>query len=383
MMMFKELLTKPQFIINFITTMELQKSFTIKDKVRVASLLVTIYHDKLDYLTRILKVLLTNLISRSVASGQPKLMFRRTESVVEKLLSYWLSICLYPHLRLQVGSCMFMLYKAIKYQVYKGPVDSLTHEARYSLSEDKLLREKVEASNVTVYVVRNASTHLEPITCKLLDCDTISQSKLKILDAIYRNTPHSHKPSVDDVDLEWLRDEVSRIVMRDDDVTVMTMTKKGWRQVNTLRHYNVKDGALMQLVPRVAMMMATDNHKTFSGYKDQTSSHNTITSNNINNNINNNNISSNNNNNNGTIGNHFKLPHSLMSLSRDADEKGEEKDDDNDYKVYHLTNPLLDNQPNNVRQKVMSEVYLTRLLATKCTLQQYVDDLFKSILSIN
>ena len=33
-----------------------------------------------------------------------------------------------------------MLYRAIKQQVDKGPVDVFTGEAKYSLSEDKLIR---------------------------------------------------------------------------------------------------------------------------------------------------------------------------------------------------------------------------------------------------
>jgi len=37
-----------------------------------------------------------------------------------------------------------MLYKAIKHQTEKGPIDAVTGEARYSLSEDRLLREKTE-----------------------------------------------------------------------------------------------------------------------------------------------------------------------------------------------------------------------------------------------
>ena len=37
-----------------------------------------------------------------------------------------------------------MLYRAIKLHVEKGPVDCLTGDARYTLSEDKLLREKID-----------------------------------------------------------------------------------------------------------------------------------------------------------------------------------------------------------------------------------------------
>lgn len=37
-----------------------------------------------------------------------------------------------------------MLFRAIKQQVDKGPVDAVTSEARYSLSEEKLIRQSIE-----------------------------------------------------------------------------------------------------------------------------------------------------------------------------------------------------------------------------------------------
>ena len=36
---------------------------------------------------------------------------------------------------------------------------------------------------------------------KVLDCDTISQCKDKILDAIYKNQPFSNRPDKDDLEL--------------------------------------------------------------------------------------------------------------------------------------------------------------------------------------
>jgi len=41
----------------------------------------------------------------------------------------------------------------------------------------------------------------EKTQCKVLDCDTISQVKSKILDALYKNTPFSMRPSIHEVDL--------------------------------------------------------------------------------------------------------------------------------------------------------------------------------------
>lgn len=37
-----------------------------------------------------------------------------------------------------------MLFCAIKQQMEKGPIDAVTGEARYSLSEDKLIRQQIE-----------------------------------------------------------------------------------------------------------------------------------------------------------------------------------------------------------------------------------------------
>ncbi len=37
-----------------------------------------------------------------------------------------------------------MLFRAMKGQVDKGPVDGLTSEAKYSLSEDKLIRQQID-----------------------------------------------------------------------------------------------------------------------------------------------------------------------------------------------------------------------------------------------
>jgi len=69
---------------------------------------------------------------------------------------------------------------------YTGPVDTCTSEARYSLSEEKLIRQSVEYRTLTVFVSISPQTAyvsgLEPILgdnvehpVKVLDCDTISQ----------------------------------------------------------------------------------------------------------------------------------------------------------------------------------------------------------------
>ena len=62
-------------------------------------------------------------------------------------------------------------------------MDVITGEARYSLSEQKLIRHKIDVE------VINATVETEDglrIPVKVLDCDTISQTKEKLLDAVFK-----------------------------------------------------------------------------------------------------------------------------------------------------------------------------------------------------
>ena len=89
----------------------------------------------------------------------------------------------HTHTQEHVGQPMYLLYRAVKNQLEKGPIDVITGEARYSLSEQKLIRQKVEV------VQLDAAVEMEDgmrVPVKLLDCDTISQAKEKMLDAVHK-----------------------------------------------------------------------------------------------------------------------------------------------------------------------------------------------------
>lgn len=70
--------------------------------------------------------------------------FCRTESVAEKMLSAWFTFLLYKFMRECAGEPLYVLFRAVKQQVDKGPVDAITSEARYSLSEEKLIRQSID-----------------------------------------------------------------------------------------------------------------------------------------------------------------------------------------------------------------------------------------------
>ena len=75
--------------------------------------------------------------------------------MAEKMLSAWFTFLLYKFLRECAGEPLYLLYRAIKQQVDKGPVDAVTSEARYSLSEEKLIRQQIDFNSM----VRDGRRH--------------------------------------------------------------------------------------------------------------------------------------------------------------------------------------------------------------------------------
>lgn len=143
--LFGQLIMNKTFLLLFIRTLESNRYFSMRDRVNVASLIMVTLQSKMEYCTDILKTLLAELIEKCMESkSHPKLLLRRTESVAEKMLSAWFTFLLYKFLRECAGEPLFMLFRAVKQQVDKGPVDSITSEARYSLSEEKLIRQSID-----------------------------------------------------------------------------------------------------------------------------------------------------------------------------------------------------------------------------------------------
>ncbi|KAG0427984.1 hypothetical protein HPB47_025004 [Ixodes persulcatus] len=329
MSQFQQLILNKSFLVTFINTLESQKSFTIRDRVNVASLLMIIFMGRLEYGTDVLRTLLLQLIEKSVNTKHPQLMLRRTESVVEKMLTNWLALSMYDYLRDYAGSSLFLLFSAIKHQVEKGPVDTITYDARYSLFEARLLREQVDYELVTIQVIQEDQD--EKVHCRVNDCDTISQVKSKILDTLYKNTPFSLRPSIYDVDLEWRHGRGGHLILADEDLT--TKTVSGWRQINTLRHYGVKDSAVMSLVMK---------------QNDSFSSNCNVSLNSM-----------------SPIVSHCDLEQGI--------------------KYWHLVKPEDETigQPKDMHYKAIPEIFLTRLLSTKGTVEKFVEDFLKTILTVN
>ncbi|XP_016996293.1 plexin-A2 isoform X1 [Drosophila takahashii] len=360
---FGQLIMNKTFLLLFIRTLESNRYFSMRERVNVASLIMVTLQSKLEYCTDILKTLLGDLIEKCIeGKSHPKLLLRRTESVAEKMLSAWFTFLLYKFLKECAGEPLYMLFRAVKGQVDKGPVDACTHEARYSLSEEKLIRQSIDFRPMNVYAsiiqqpifcnnLDMLPPHTENVSVKVLDCDTIGQVKEKCLETIYKNIPSSQRPRKDDLDLEWRTGATGRVILYDEDVT--SKTESEWKKLNTLQHYNVPDGAGLSLVPKQSSIY---NFSILSDKNEKSHKYETL------------NIS--------------KYTSSSPTFSRAGSPLNNDMHD-NGLRYWHLVKHHdSDMQKEGERvNKLVSEIYLTRLLATKGTLQKFVDDLFETIFS--
>uniref|UniRef100_A0A672N1C3 Plexin A1 n=1 Tax=Sinocyclocheilus grahami TaxID=75366 RepID=A0A672N1C3_SINGR len=348
--LFGQLLTKKHFLLTFIRTLEAQRSFSMRDRGNVASLIMTALQGEMEYATGVLKQLLSDLIDKNLESkNHPKLL---TESVAEKMLTNWFTFLLYKFLKECAGEPLFMLYCAMKQQMEKGPIDAITGEARYSLSEDKLIRQQIDyktlVSASTLHCVNPENENGLEVTVKCLNCDTITQVKEKLLDAVYKGSPYSQRPKAGDMDLEWRQGRLARIILQDEDVT--TKIDNDWKHLNTLAHYQVTDGSVIALVPKQNSAYNISNSSTFTKSLSRYESMLRTAS----------------------------SPDSLRSRTPMIT-----PDLESGTKLWHLVknHDHADQREGDRGSKMVSEIYLTRLLATKGTLQKFVDDLFETIFS--
>ncbi|XP_077970969.1 plexin-B2-like isoform X2 [Styela clava] len=329
---FNLLITNKHFLLSFVRTLEQQRGFSNRDKGNVASLITVVLHKKLDYFTEVMKCLVSELVATSVQRN-PKLVLRRTESVAERMFSNWMAICLFPYIRDKAGKPLFLLQKAIKHQVSKGALDAVTGKARYTLSDDRLLKEDIQPETLTLFVSQSETHSDEPIIVKVLSCDTISQVKEKVMDTVYKRIPFSQRPKADQLELEWRHGRGGHLVLPSSDHANEPGSR--WRRVMTIKDYKVENNATMALIIR---------QQKYDDVVDQYTNQSPETS--------------------------------VVSPMLPED----------NMKVYHLvkyTDDIEQKRESTIprdRHKHILDLYLLRLINMKGILQNYVDEVFQSIL---
>ncbi|XP_075691454.1 plexin-B3 [Rhinoderma darwinii] len=332
------LLNNKLFLIKLIETLDAQVTLSQRDRCHAASLLTVALHGKLEYLTDVMKTLLCNLIDQCVAKN-PKLLLRRTETIVEKMLTNWMSICLHSFLREAAAEPLYRLYRAIMYQVDKGPVDAVTGKAKRTLNDGRLLREDIECQPMTLTVIVKNGAEVQRVPVKVLDTDTITQVKIKILNHVYKGTPFSQRPPVHTLDLEWRSGQAGHLTLSDEDLT--SLVQGQWKRLNTLTHYKVRDAATVTLIPRLHNNQCETPSNNYMGGE--------------------------------------KTP-----MLEDGEDGG--------IRIWHLVRSVEEPEVckqrrsslrERERAKAIPEIYLTRLLYMKGTLQKFVDDTFQAMLGVN
>jgi len=242
---FTKLLKNKVFLVNFISTIEQQRDFHVANRCEVASYLTVALYSDFNYLSNSLFWFMDSLIDKHIANkSQPKLLLRSTSSVAEKLLTNWLSLSLYGYVKDRTGPALYSLCCAIMNTAECGPVDYCTHQAKFALSQDKLLTEKVTYEKLQI---RGEGPDGAKATLTILDCDTITQVKSKIYRAIYKHSPYSQQPNLIEMSLLWYSGQGSgNIELSDDDERLNEGGQSG-NKFNTIKTYRIKEGELLKL----------------------------------------------------------------------------------------------------------------------------------------
>ncbi|KAL5013522.1 hypothetical protein ScPMuIL_007792 [Solemya velum] len=330
----EQLLFNKFFLAAVVSALGKQKRIQMKEKAEFCSVLTLILMEKMDYFAELIKLLVTTLVEESLQKKQQKTLFRRLETMSEKLLSFWISISMYSHVKLHAGSPLFMLYKATQILMESSPTDAITNDAKFTLMEGRILTTKQEPEKMTLDVQLNKNEY----PCKVLHCDTVTQVKHKCLSAIYKNMPASQQPTADEIDLEWHEGKNGKMTLKDIDET--SERELGWTRHNTMMHYMVKDKSKMALLAKLDMEEESDQLDP----------------------------------------DYVNSPWSLHGTSPEAVhvKMNEEEELLGQTREWHLVKPH-ESDTLRTAPREMMEVYLPRLLNTKHYLMQYIQDFYNMI----
>uniref|UniRef100_A0A8D0H729 Plexin C1 n=1 Tax=Sphenodon punctatus TaxID=8508 RepID=A0A8D0H729_SPHPU len=221
------LICDKDFLVTLIHTLEKQKNFSVKDRCLFASFLTIALQTKLVYFTQILEILTRDLMEQS-SNIQPKLMLRRTESVVEKLLTNWMSVCLSGFLRETFGEPFYLLVTTLDQRISKGPVDVITL-TEFSMVALNVVFEKIP-ENESADISWN-------IQVNVLDCDSIGQAKEKIFHAFLNKNGFSYGLKLNETVLELQSSGQQRELLDIDSSSAIL--EDGITRLNTIGHYKV------------------------------------------------------------------------------------------------------------------------------------------------
>ncbi|CBY24850.1 unnamed protein product [Oikopleura dioica] len=273
---FRKLLGQREFLLVFIKTLESHPKFTTRDRSKFAAFLMISLQGKLEYATLILQYLIIDMIEK-MPSHNLGTLFRHSNTIGEKMLSYWFAMLMYRTVYRRTGEHIFNLFKKLKDLVHSEPVDQITGHSRMTLSEQYLLRViNINTNQLSITVLHHEGGEPQFIQISGLYCDTVDQIKERILDTIYWDVEYSKRDSVADYDLEYVDNSLKvplRRLMKNVDSS--SEIKDGLRRLNTVEHYqklflpNAKkldftDKRYLELKPSTSTTMLGQSHQSGS-----------------------------------------------------------------------------------------------------------------------
>lgn len=166
--------------------------------------------------------------------------------MLEKLISNWFTIFLYGFLKDQAASEVYQLYEAIKYVCEVGPIDAVSGKSQFSINDQEMLETQIDFNEVDIEVIADKG---DTKSLKVLDVNTITQVKERIISHTYRHTPYSQRPSPFNRDLMWRAGKSGQLILRDDENFPGSLEKQ-WKKISTLKDLKVPSGSIFELVSK-------------------------------------------------------------------------------------------------------------------------------------
>ena len=234
---FKQMLLKEEFSIIFFKAMEQQSDFKLADRKYSAALFMIGLRTEIGHATNVLFALLRDYIAIKVKSGEQKTILRATSTATEKMLTAWLSFTLHDHISENVAKPLFALFMAVKSQIEKGAVDCITGSSQYTINASTILRQKVPYDRIKV---RAQYLDKPAVEIEVNTCDSISQVIANILFTFGENNKTvAQQVALTDGEGRQLKD-IDGTNEKDAD----------WVKINTVSHYNLKEGAELKLAKK-------------------------------------------------------------------------------------------------------------------------------------
>ncbi|KAI3378554.1 hypothetical protein SNEBB_003432 [Seison nebaliae] len=141
-----DLLMNDSFMKCLLNVLDNNMKMTVTDRIRCSTFIFVIYLTNLEKLLPIINRNLKEKIEENLENA--KMLFRRNDSIVEKLIVNFCTILLYDHFRGKMAHALFLLHDSVRQVIWRGAIDELNGRSKYSLTLDNLLHQPIKTKRI-------------------------------------------------------------------------------------------------------------------------------------------------------------------------------------------------------------------------------------------